>query len=109
MGAVGIRSTVRAAVSRHREAQNLSQKELAERAGVSLDTVVRCEAPDGSSRARAPSLDSLERLARALGVPLAALVDDKPDAVARARALLGIATVPEALRAIAQVTEELSS
>jgi transcriptional regulator with XRE-family HTH domain len=44
--------------------------DLASRAGVSLATVVRAE------RGRPPTLGTVEALARALGVPVAALLSD---------------------------------
>lgn len=75
---------------------------------MALDTIVRVEAEDGNPRARAPSVDVLDRLAAALQVPVAALVDDggAVDARTHARALLGAAPMPDALRALADVAED---
>lgn len=103
-----LRQTVATSIARHRAAKGWSQRELAERAGVALDTVVRVEADDDNPRARAPSLDVLERLAAALGVPVVAVVGDGSagDALGHARALLGAAELPEALRALAEAVAD---
>lgn len=73
--------------------------------------VARIEAgadPD-SKTARAPSLDALEALAGALGVPVAALVPEPAPAELWARALLAAAGEPqEALRALATAIDEMS-
>lgn len=53
-----------------REARKLSQKELAEKAGVHELTVLRLEKEDGLASA---TVDTLAKLAKALGVPTAAL------------------------------------
>ena len=71
-----LRQTIAHAVYRHRTAAGLSRRALAERCGISLDTVQRVEADDDDPRARAPSVSVLERLAGGLGVPVAALVSD---------------------------------
>lgn len=105
---MSLRQIVSTAIARHRTAKGWSQRELATRAGVALDTVSRVEADDDSPRARAPSLDVLERLAGALGVPVAALVAEPcaGDASSHARALLLAADLPEVLRALAQAAED---
>jgi transcriptional regulator with XRE-family HTH domain len=77
---VSLRQIIATAVSTRRAAAGLSRRELAERCGVSMDTVQRVEADDDDPRARAPSVGVLERLAGGLGVPVAALVGE-PDAV----------------------------
>lgn len=77
---VSLRQTIATAVFQHRAAAGLSRRALAERCGVSLDTVQRVEADDDDPRARAPSVGVLERLAGGLGVPVTALVT-VPDGV----------------------------
>lgn len=51
-----------------REGAELSQEQLAHRAEISRDSVLRTE-----NATHSPSLDHLARLARALGVPIASL------------------------------------
>jgi len=53
-----------------RKSRGLTQEELCERAGISIDAVTRIE-----SGRRSPSLATLERLSQALGVSPAALFD----------------------------------
>ena len=77
---VSLRQTIATAVYHHRAAARLSRRELAERCGVSLDTVQRVEADDDDPRSRSPSVGVLERLAAGLGVPVTALVGG-PDGV----------------------------
>ncbi len=60
---------VGATVRRLREARGLSQSALARQARVGRITLVRLE-----QGAQAPTVKTLGRLARALGVPLAALL-----------------------------------
>lgn len=76
---VSLRQTIATAVYLRRRALGLSRRALAERCGVSLDTVQRVEADDDDPRARAPSVGVLERLAGGLGVPVAALVSEQND------------------------------
>jgi transcriptional regulator with XRE-family HTH domain len=64
-----------------RRARGLQQAQLARRAGLSVDTVKRCEG-DGYS----PSLDTLTKLAAGLDLRLSslfALLEQEPDADAR--------------------------
>lgn len=57
-------------IRQFRELQGLTQATLAERAGLAVDAVGRVE-----RGTRTPRLDTLSRLATALGVPLPELVD----------------------------------
>lgn len=59
----------------HRTAKNLSQRDLARRAGVSVDFISRIERGD-----RRPSLYVLARLASGMGLRLAKLCDAITDA-----------------------------
>ena len=68
----GLRETVRKRIRRIRAARHLTQEALCDRAGISIDAVSRIE---GGSRA--PTLDTLEKLAAALGVSPGALVENK--------------------------------
>jgi transcriptional regulator with XRE-family HTH domain len=56
-------------VKRLREAQSLSQEELADRAGLHRTYISQVE-----RAVKNPTVQSLDRIARALGVPLAELV-----------------------------------
>ena len=62
---------LKAALPRARAARGWTQKELATASSVSVDWVRRVEQGGGS-----PSLEVLERMAVALGVPLAVLLED---------------------------------
>lgn len=62
---------LKAALPRARAARGWTQKELATASSVSVDWVRRVEQGGGS-----PSLEVLERMAMALGVPLAVLLED---------------------------------
>ncbi|MEU8704223.1 helix-turn-helix transcriptional regulator [Streptomyces sp. NPDC048565] len=61
-------------IRERRMRQNFTQEELAERAGVSRDTVQRIE-----RAANNPRLTDLLQIARALEVPLAELVRDRTE------------------------------
>ena len=106
---MSLRQTIASALARHRAARGWSQRDLAARAGVALDTVVRCEADDGNARARAPSVEVLERLAGALELPPSALVSEPSagDAEHHARALLAAAELPDVLRALSDAMEDV--
>lgn len=65
--------TVRLRVRALRAERELTQEGLCEAAGLSLDAVSRIE---GGSRV--PTLDTLERLAVGLGVPIAAIIGNVP-------------------------------
>ena len=60
-------------VKRIRNERGLSQRELAKRAGLNTVTLVRLEKGVGS-----PQVDTLEKLAEALGVPIVAFFDEEP-------------------------------
>lgn len=60
---------VGANIRRLRKAQGISQEELADRAGVHRTFVSQIE-----RAVKSPTLESLDRIARGLGVPLAELV-----------------------------------
>jgi len=64
---------VREAVRRERKARGLTQEELCQAAGISIDAVTRIEA--GS---RTPNLATVERLAEALAINPAKLLDREP-------------------------------
>lgn len=67
--------TVRERVRALRNERELTQEQLCEAAGLSLDAVSRIE--HGS---RVPTLDTIERLARGLGVSVTSLLADTPPA-----------------------------
>ena len=75
MAAIELRELVRQRVRALRVERGLTQEELCERAGISVDAVSRIE---GGSRV--PTLETLERLAHALGVGVADLVRSAPAA-----------------------------
>jgi transcriptional regulator with XRE-family HTH domain len=56
---------------RLRQAQDLTQAQLAKRAGVTQGYVAKLE----SGAKKSPSLGTLKKLARVLGVPVAALLE----------------------------------
>ena len=67
-----------------RTGRQLTQEEVARRAGIALGTYVRIETGHDPSRpGRGPSTTTLAKIARALDVPIAALfqTDDQPDDV----------------------------
>jgi transcriptional regulator with XRE-family HTH domain len=68
---MAIGDTVGATIRRLREARDLSQEALARKAGLARLTVIRIE-----TGSQSPTLDSLERVAKALGVRLRALIPD---------------------------------
>lgn len=61
-------------IKRLREKRKMTQAALAERAGVSRVHLANIESPDDAAHHRTPSLRTLEKIARALGVKLAALL-----------------------------------
>lgn len=63
--------TIGKLIKRTRLQSNLSQKELAEKLGVSASMIGQYE-----SDCRRPKLDTLQRIANALGVPLAYLLEE---------------------------------
>ena len=64
------RRELRKVIKRLRERKKWSQRELAERVGVSQTTIALIESGD-----REPSLDVLRRLAQALGVTVSELLE----------------------------------
>jgi transcriptional regulator with XRE-family HTH domain len=52
----------------------MTQAQLAKKIGVSVIHVANLESPDTASHHRNPSLATLEKLAKALGVPVAELL-----------------------------------
>tara|TARA_R110002073_G_scaffold336583_1_gene536320 strand:- start:11838 stop:12224 length:387 start_codon:yes stop_codon:yes gene_type:complete len=68
----GIATTLRQRIRERRAALGLTQEQLCERAQISIDAVSRIE-----SGLRVPSLPTIERLARALNMSVAALIADK--------------------------------
>lgn len=66
-----LEAVVRAHIRELRAARGLTQEQLCERAGISVDAVSRIE---GGSRV--PTLDTLARLARALAVSPSALLEN---------------------------------
>jgi transcriptional regulator with XRE-family HTH domain len=59
-------------IRRLREEQSLSQQELADRAGVAKSTVYEAE-----TARRTPKLESLEKIATALGISVAELLEGR--------------------------------
>jgi len=55
-----------------RQRQALTQAQLAEKAGVTAATVARCERNE-----RQPNMSTLAKLAKALGVPPAELIEEE--------------------------------
>lgn len=60
-------------VKRLREAKGWTQEELAKKARLSRVSIARLEAPS-TPRSRRPELRTIEKLARALGVPVGELL-----------------------------------
>lgn len=82
---------VRRRLRERRGELGLTQEELCQRAGISLDAVSRIE--NGS---RVPTLETLEGLARALDLRLADLVQsEEPEAPKRSRAIQKTVTLLE--------------
>lgn len=67
---------------RLREARDWSQNELAEKSGVNQSTISNIEAGKSS-----PSIDTLEPIAKALGVGLSVLINDYGDSIMNLRML----------------------
>jgi transcriptional regulator with XRE-family HTH domain len=67
--------TVRKRVRALRNERELTQEQLCEAAGLSLDAVSRIE-----HGTRVPTLDTIERLAKGLGVSVSSLIADTPPA-----------------------------
>ncbi len=70
------------ALRRHRHVQRLSQEELAHRAGRSMRYVSLLE-----SGKHQPTLDTLNRISKALDLPLSQLIAEAEDAIAENGAL----------------------
>lgn len=111
MGHQDLGTLVRERLRKLRTARGLTQDALCERAGISRDAVTRIE---GGSRV--PTIDTLERLGKALGVSVSELVHTaplrapkQPLAIRRVIALLEEqpaevqAAVEEVVRAIVKV------
>jgi transcriptional regulator with XRE-family HTH domain len=62
-------------IKRLRQAKGWTQAELAKKLGVSRVHVANLESPDDAAHHRQPSLGLLEKLAKALGVPVTALLE----------------------------------
>lgn len=89
-----LEEVVRTRIRELRAERGLTQEQLCERAGVSIDAVSRIE---GGSRV--PTLETMGRLARALAVsPVALLESDEASAVAEPR-------VPSPVRRIVAVLD----
>jgi transcriptional regulator with XRE-family HTH domain len=54
--------------------RGMTQAQLAKKIGVSVIHVANLESPDSASHHRNPSLATLEKLAKALGVPVTELL-----------------------------------
>lgn len=70
----GLRPKFRLRLRELREARFLSQRALAEKANVSVPTIVRLEAGEG-----APTWQTINRLAEALNIPPSELIDPAND------------------------------
>lgn len=68
-----IEAAVRGRIRELRIARGLTQEQLCERAGISIDAITRIE-----SGSRTPTLSTLASIARALGVELSELVRTEP-------------------------------
>jgi transcriptional regulator with XRE-family HTH domain len=94
---------VRRRIRELRLERGLKQEELCERAGISADAITRIE---GGSRV--PTLDTLERLASALGVPPAAFFDgaappaERVASIPMTRVVTLLETQPDNVLAIAE-------
>jgi transcriptional regulator with XRE-family HTH domain len=75
---------VRRRIRQLRRDRGLTQEELCERAGISVDAVTRIE-----SGSRVPTLSTLDAIAGALGVPVAALLAGAPEPRKRQSAVVG--------------------
>jgi transcriptional regulator with XRE-family HTH domain len=84
--------TVRQRIRELRRERGLTQEELCERAGISVDAISRIESGN-----RTPSLVTIERIADALGVSPAALFEGAPPAPARPQ--------PEPLRRVVSLLQ----
>jgi transcriptional regulator with XRE-family HTH domain len=62
-------------IKRLRVAKGLTQEQLAKKVGVSRVHVANLESTDRAAHHRTPSLATLEKLAKALGVPVTALLE----------------------------------
>jgi transcriptional regulator with XRE-family HTH domain len=74
-------------ISRLRDASRLSQRELAHRAGLSLDVIQRLEKvdPDSGNDPRLPNLKSVVKVADALGVDFRSLFGEQTSRPRRGR------------------------
>ncbi len=62
-------------IKRLREEKGWTQTKLAAKVGVTRVHLANLESPDHAPHHRTPSLATLERLAKALGVPVTALLE----------------------------------
>ena len=85
-------ASVRRRIRELRDERGMTQEELCKRAGISSDSVSRLE---GGSRK--PGLGTLERIAKAFGVPLTALFEGAPPPSER--------VVPASMRRVATLLE----
>jgi transcriptional regulator with XRE-family HTH domain len=62
-------------IKRRREERGMTQAQLAKKANVTRVHLANIESPDNAPHHRTPSLSLLERLAKALGVPVGELLE----------------------------------
>jgi transcriptional regulator with XRE-family HTH domain len=93
---------VRQRVRQLRRDRGLTQEQLCERAGISVDAITRIE-----SGSRVPTLATLDAIASALGVPVAALLAGAPEPRKRQSPVIGrVVALLEAEPAHVQVAAE---
>ena len=83
----------------HRQRASLTQEQLAERSGVSVETIRKLE----QGVRRSSRMDTYHALARALGLPTSALIGDPAEAAARAEPDSRPLSLAEIRRAVAPV------
>ncbi|MDG4797382.1 helix-turn-helix transcriptional regulator [Micromonospora sp. WMMD1082] len=86
-------------LAEHRQRASLTQEQLAERAGVSVETIRKLE----QGVRRSARMDTLHALARALGLPTSALVGDQAEGAARAEPDHRPLSLAEIRRAVAPI------
>ncbi|MBX7264901.1 helix-turn-helix transcriptional regulator [Micromonospora sp. Llam7] len=83
----------------HRQRASLTQEQLAERSGISVETIRKLE----QGVRKSARMDTLHALARALGLPTSALIGDQAEAAARAEPDHRPLSLAEIRRAVAPV------
>ncbi|MEV6693347.1 helix-turn-helix transcriptional regulator [Micromonospora sp. NPDC051196] len=83
----------------HRQRASLTQEQLAERSGISVETIRKLE----QGVRRSARMDTYHALARALGLPTSALIGDQAEAAARAEPDHRPLSLAEIRRAVAPV------